>query len=164
MKRFRKVLLGTPAGALAHFMESTLMPTLDLGFRRELGRAIESSLSGVHLSHADYDYACNPRASADTGLHVCRMCGSTLVQQTRREPVGMPGRWRLSRRCPECQWTADEIHGQREIDAFDEALEKGAIVLTSRLNELEREGVREIADAFTAALEADLITADDFRL
>jgi len=30
------------------------------------------------------------------------------------------------------------------------------------LHELEREGMREIAETFAAALAADLITADDF--
>ncbi len=164
MKRFRKALLGTPVEVLTHLVDSKLMPALNLGFRRELSNAFESSLSGVCLSHEDYDYACHPRASAETGLHVCRRCGSTLVQPIRWEQVGMPGRWRLLRRCPECWWTSDAIHGQREVDAFDEALEKGGMTLTAQLNELEREGVREIADVFAAALEADLITADDFRL
>jgi hypothetical protein len=164
MKRFRKVLLRTPVEVLTHFMESTLIPALHPGFRRELSDAFDSSLSGVCLSHEDCDEACRPQAAAEAGLHICPRCGSTLVQPTRWEQVARPGHWRLWRRCPECRWTADAIHGEHEIDAFDEALEKGGMVLTAQLNELEREGVREIADVFAAALEADLITADDFRL
>jgi len=54
------------------------------------------------------------------------------------------------------------IHGEDEIDAFDEALDDGAEALALELQELERENMRQIADAFTTALASDLITADDF--
>ena len=93
---------------------------------------------------------------ADDGLHVCPECASKLVQPTRWEQTAKRGHWRLWRRCPECEWRCDGIHGEREIDAFDEAL-------ATELHELERESMREIAETFTAALAADLISADDFR-
>lgn len=98
----------------------------------------------------------------DTGLHVCPVCGSCLVQPTRWEQAERRGHWRLWRRCPECEWRCDEIHGEREIDAYDEALDDGAEKLAAELDELERESMREIAETFAAALAADLISADDF--
>jgi hypothetical protein len=100
---------------------------------------------------------------AGTGLHVCPQCGSNLVQPTRWEQTVKRGHWRLWRRCPECEWRCDGIHGEREIDAFDEALDDGAEALATELQELELESMREIAEVFTTALEADLITADDFH-
>jgi hypothetical protein len=100
----------------------------------------------------------------DTGLHVCPECGSKLVQPTRWEQTAKRGHWRLWRRCPECEWFLDGIHGEAEIDAFDEALDDGAEALAAELQELERESMRQIAESFTIALAADLITADDFRL
>ena len=100
---------------------------------------------------------------ADTGLHVCPQCSSNLVQPTRWEQTAKRGHWRLWRRCPECEWHCDGIHGEREIDAFDEMLDDGAQTLAGMLEELERESMRVIAEAFTTALGADLITADDFR-
>jgi hypothetical protein len=100
---------------------------------------------------------------AESGLHVCPECSSKLVQPTRWEQTAKRGHWRLWRRCPECEWRRDGIHGEREIDAFDEALDNGAETLAGELQELERESMRAIAKAFSTALAADLITADDFR-
>ena len=96
-------------------------------------------------------------------LHICPECGSCLVQPTCWEQAGDRGHWRLWRRCPECGWNCDSVHGEREIDAYDEELDAGTQALTGVFKELVRENMQHIADAFAAALEADLLTADDFR-
>jgi hypothetical protein len=106
--------------------------------------------------------ASRTTTKTEAGLHVCPECGSCLVQPTRWEQTAKRGHWRLWRRCPECEWRSDGIHGETEIDAFDEALDDGAEALAVELRELEHEGMREIAETFAAALAADLITADDF--
>jgi len=106
--------------------------------------------------------ASRTETKAEHGLHICAECGSSLVQPTRWEQTAKRGHWRLWRRCPECEWRCDGIHGEDEIDAFDEALDDGAEALALELQELERENMRQIADAFTTALASDLITADDF--
>jgi hypothetical protein len=106
--------------------------------------------------------ASRTETRADSGLHVCPECRSKLVQPTRWEQTAKRGHWHLWRRCPECEWRCDGVHGEGEIDAFDEALDDGAEALATKLQELEREGMREIADVFSTALAADLITADDF--
>ena len=85
-----------------------------------------------------------------------------LVQPTRWEQTSRRGHWHLWRRCPECEWRCDGIHGEREIDAFDEVLDDGSEELAGELRAFERERLREIAEVFVAALAADLITADDF--
>lgn len=103
------------------------------------------------------------KTEASAGLHVCPVCASCLVQPTRWEQAERRGHWRLWRRCPECEWRCDEIHGEREIDAYDEALDDGAEELAAELEALERESMKEVVQAFATALEADLITADDFR-
>lgn len=105
-------------------------------------------------------------SSADTktpGLQHCAECGSNLVQPIRWEQTAKRGHWRLWRRCPECEWRCDGIHGEPEIDAFDEALDDGAEALAGELEALERESMRDVVEVFCAALEADLLTADDFR-
>jgi transcription elongation factor Elf1 len=96
------------------------------------------------------------------GLHVCPKCGSELVQPTCWEQTEQRGCWRLLRRCPECEWFGDSVHGEREIDAYDEALDDGTEALACQLAELERESMQRAADIFATALAADLITADDF--
>ena len=112
-------------------------------------------------SHAKTTQA--PAAPAPAGLHVCDDCGSGLVQPIQWEQAGERGRWRLWRRCPECGWNGEGVHGEREIDAYDEELDAGTQALGEALRQLERESMQRVVDAFAAALEADLLTADDFR-
>jgi hypothetical protein len=102
------------------------------------------------------------QAKATAGLHVCPQCGSTLVQPTCWEQAEDRSHWRLWRRCPECEWHSDEVHGEDEIDAFDEELDLGTQALAKVLKSLEHENMEYVAETFAAALEADLISADDF--
>ncbi len=102
-------------------------------------------------------------ATKPAGLHVCPECSSKLVQPTCWEQAAPRGHWRLWRRCPECEWLGDSVHGEREIDAYDEALDDGTEALAGQLEELEHESMQRVADTFAMALEADLITAEDFR-
>lgn len=102
-------------------------------------------------------------AAAAAGLHVCPECESKLVQPTCWEQTGYRGHWRLWRRCPDCGWRREGVHGEPEIDAYDRELDAGAEALTDLLRELEREHMLQVAENFSTALEADLITADDFR-
>ncbi len=95
-------------------------------------------------------------------LHICPECGSCLVQPTCWEQAGDRTRWRVWRRCPECEWSCQGIHGEREIDAFDEQLDLGAHELADELKALEQANMADMADAFVTALAADLIGADDF--
>jgi hypothetical protein len=99
----------------------------------------------------------------DAGLHVCPACSSRLVQPTCWEQTADRARWRLWRRCPECEWCCDSVHSEREIDAYDEELDSGTETLTGVLRELERENMQCAVEAFATALEADLISAEDFR-
>jgi hypothetical protein len=101
--------------------------------------------------------------AAPAGLHVCPECSSPLVQPTCWEQAGERGQWRLWRRCPECEWRCDEVRGEAEIDAFDEELDLGTRALSETLKTLEQENMQYVVETFSAALDADLITADDFR-
>jgi hypothetical protein len=162
MKRFRHML--TPLNVLAFLLGSAPKLASDPRLRRELSGAVDSSLSGVASPDEDCADDRHGAANSEHGLHVCPRCGSKFVQPTRWEQTGSRLHWHIWRRCPECEWHSDAVHGEREIDVFDEALDEGSEMLSERLKELEREGVREIADVFSVALAADLITADDFRL
>jgi hypothetical protein len=128
---------------------------------QEPGDAIDGALTEIPISHEDYDYACRPRA--ESGLHVCPACHSKLVQPVRREQAAKRSFSHLWRRCPECRWTGDGVHGDREVDAFADVLQNGSIALALELRRMEIEGIGGIVDAFSTALDADLITADDFR-
>jgi hypothetical protein len=103
------------------------------------------------------------RTKIASGLHVCPHCESSLVQPTRWEQAGDRGHWRLWRRCPECEWRSNEVHAEAEIDAFDEELDLGTRALNEVLKTLEHENMEFVVETFAAALDADLISADDFR-
>ncbi len=95
-------------------------------------------------------------------LHLCPECGSDLVQPVSWEATGDRSRWRVRRRCPECEWTDEGVHGNDAIDAFDDALDLGTHELADELRALEQANMADMAEAFVAALWADLIGADDF--
>ena len=63
---------------------------------------------------------------------------------------------------PSASGAATGVHGEGEIDAFDEQLDLGAHELADELQALERSNMATMADTFVAALAADLISADDF--
>jgi hypothetical protein len=108
------------------------------------------------------DASATSQTKAALGLHICPSCSSQLVQPTCWEQAGDRGHWRLWRRCPECEWQSDQVYGEAEIDAFDEELDLGTRALSDVLKNLEHENMQLVADTFAAALEADLISADDF--
>jgi hypothetical protein len=107
--------------------------------------------------------ASTSQTQTAAGLHVCPHCASPLVQPTCWEQAGDRGHWRLWRRCPECEWRKDEVHAEAAIDAFDEELDLGTRALSDVLKALEHENMQYVVDTFSAALDADLISADDFR-
>lgn len=99
---------------------------------------------------------------AGKAMHICPECGSCLVQPTCWEQAGDRTHWRVWRRCPECEWSCQGVHGESEIDAFDEQLDIGAHELADELKALEHANMADMADAFVVALHSDLIGADDF--
>lgn len=109
------------------------------------------------------DAAHTSHLTTSAGLHVCPQCGSRLVQPTCWEQTDDRFHWRVWRRCPDCEWSCDGIHGEREIDDFDEQLDLGTQELAEELKALERENMAQMAEAFITGLAADLITAEDFR-
>jgi hypothetical protein len=102
--------------------------------------------------------------TAERSLHICPDCGSTLVQPTCWEQESDRSRWRIWRRCPECEWASESVHDAPAVDAYDEQLDQGSHELANELRVLEHENMREMAGTFIVALQGDLIGADDFRV
>jgi uncharacterized protein with PIN domain len=95
-------------------------------------------------------------------LHVCPECSSDLVQPVAWEQVASNDEWRLWRRCPECEWSGDDVHREEHIDQYDEQLDFGTRELAEELRSLQQTNMQEAADRFIAALRADLILPEDF--
>jgi len=97
------------------------------------------------------------------GLQVCLRCSSDFVHPIDGEEAGDHA-WRVWLRCAECEWRHEGVYGDAEIEAFDMELDRGTALLRDALNKLELADFEEFGRRFTAALEQDLIGADDFAI
>lgn len=102
--------------------------------------------------------------TVDRTLHICPQCESKLVQPVSWQQEGDRYQWRVWRRCPECEWACEAVHGVEAIDAYDEQLDLGSQELADELRALEHSNMSEMAESFIQAMAGDLITADDFRV
>jgi hypothetical protein len=100
-------------------------------------------------------------AAPHTELHICAECASDLVYPSEWEEAG-PENWRVSLRCPNCEWTATGIFSQDCVDTFDERLDEGTEQLVSDLKQLMHANMSEEIERFVAALEAEALLPEDF--
>jgi hypothetical protein len=103
----------------------------------------------------------HPSAEPHQDLEVCRMCRSDLVYPLRWEESG-PENWSVLLHCPNCDTHREGTFGQRTLDAFDEALDRGAAALASDYKRLVRANMVEEIERFVGALDADAILPEDF--
>ena len=96
-----------------------------------------------------------------TDLHICAECDSRLVYPIEWEEAG-PENWRVSLRCPNCEWSVTGIFGQELVDNFDECLDEGTEQLVSDLKQLMHANMSEEIERFVAALEAEALLPEDF--
>lgn len=94
-------------------------------------------------------------------LHICRECRSELVYPIEWEEAGIEY-WRVSLRCPNCEWSASGVFPQDLVDAFDEKLDEGTEQVVGDLKRLMRANMSEEIDRFAEALHADALLPEDF--
>jgi hypothetical protein len=94
-------------------------------------------------------------------LHVCGDCASELVYPIEWDEAG-PENWRVSLRCPNCEWTTSGVFPQDVVDLFDECLDEGTEQLVSDLRQLMQSNMTEEIDRFVAALDAEALLPEDF--
>jgi hypothetical protein len=96
-----------------------------------------------------------------SGLHVCPMCDSELVQ-----PVAWceasEGRWELVLSCPNCHWSTEGVFGEGEVHALEEQLDQGLADMIRDLQRLTQANMADHVERFSAALQSDLILPEDF--
>jgi hypothetical protein len=94
-------------------------------------------------------------------LACCLECGAGVVN-----PVDWhehdDRHWWVLLRCGECGRTRRVIISDAEAHALERDLQPGIREIYRAAEQLERERMREEAETFVAALERDLIDADDF--
>jgi hypothetical protein len=96
-----------------------------------------------------------------SGLHVCDRCGGDLVYPVAwEEREG--DRWRIERRCPNCEWRdVDEFH-QSEVEMFDDVLNEGTEDLLVTLRNFARSNMEEDVERLIEAIHLDRIEPMDF--
>jgi len=93
-------------------------------------------------------------------LHVCFHCGGELVYPLDWSEEGRS--WRITLRCPECESEREGVFTAREVERFDDELDRGSHALRSDLDRMTRVNMSEEIERFEEALDAGWITPEDF--
>ena len=94
-------------------------------------------------------------------LHLCAECACELVYPIEWDEAG-PENWRVSLRCPNCEWTVTGVFPQDVVDDFDERLDEGTEQLVSDLRQLMHTNMTEEIERFVSALDAGALLPEDF--
>jgi len=100
-------------------------------------------------------------STGDPDLSLCGGCDSRLVQPIDWSLVGR-SHWRVTLRCPNCEWSGTGVFTQEAVDRFDRELDRGIHQLQSTLTRVSRACMEAEISAFSHALEIDLIVPFDF--
>lgn len=94
-------------------------------------------------------------------LHRCPECEGDLVYPTAWEQSGA-WHWRVSLRCPDCEWTVTDIFEDAATQDLDERLDRGTEVLLEDLRELARANMAADVDRLIAAIADGHVLPEDF--
>jgi hypothetical protein len=99
--------------------------------------------------------------TGDPALWRCGGCDCPFVQPLDWDLVGR-SHWRVTLRCPNCEWIGTGVFSQDAVDRFDRELDRGMRKLQSTLARVSRACMEADIECFTQALESDLIVPFDF--
>jgi hypothetical protein len=99
--------------------------------------------------------------TGDPALWRCGGCDCPFVQPLDWDLVGR-SHWRVTLRCPNCEWIGTGVFSQDAVDRFDRELDRGMRKLQSTLARVSRACMEADIECFTQALETDLIVPFDF--
>ena len=91
----------------------------------------------------------------------CPACGSDRICPIEWETAG-EHHWWLLMRCGECQAWVQATVGNEQAAALDVELDRQQAEIVAALATLEAERMAADVEAFTTALELDLVYAEDF--
>lgn len=99
--------------------------------------------------------------TGDPALWRCGGCDCPFVQPVDWDLVGR-SHWRVTLRCPNCEWIGTGVFSQDAVDRFDRELDRGMRKLQSTLARVSRACMEADIEHFTQALATDLIVPFDF--
>jgi hypothetical protein len=96
-----------------------------------------------------------------TGLEFCLVCGRDFVSMVRCTRAGGDSWWLLLR-CGDCGTWHETFAQDDAVAALHKAIARGRSTVAEEVRCLDLERMGSQVEAFTQALELDLINADDF--
>jgi hypothetical protein len=139
----------TPEG---HYVKRVTLPS---------GKTIEVVYFESARIEAEQPVGATAPTRSVRDLHLCPECDSGLVYPVHWEEAGREN-WRVSLRCPNCEWYATGVFSQDMVDDFDERLDEGTEQLVYDLKQLMHANMSDEIDRFVAALEAEALLPEDF--
>lgn len=100
-------------------------------------------------------------APAESDIHVCPECACELVYPLAWDEVDR-ARWKVSLRCPNCEWQLTDVFKDEAVQRFDERLDRGTEELVADLRQLARANMEEDIERFVSALTAGHVLPEDF--
>jgi hypothetical protein len=99
---------------------------------------------------------------SSTGLEVCLVCGQEFVSMVRCSRAGN-GTWWLVLRCGACGTWHETFACDEAVAALQKAIKRGLQSVAEQVRCLDLERMGSEVEAFSHALELDLIGPDDFE-
>lgn len=110
----------------------------------------------IEVVYFEQPHDCNEDESTS-----CGSCGCSLVHPICWEGIGA-SHWRVTLRCPNCEWCGTTVLDQDAIDRLDAEMERGAEVLIELVRRIEFEQMLEDTERFVRALADGHILPTDF--
>jgi hypothetical protein len=152
MKGYRTKRIALPGGRM-----------IEIVYFYDEGEAPETAQTAVDQLPAD-EAGCESAPARDEytpGLHECPDCNSDLVYPVSwEERTGE--RWRIERRCPNCEWRHEGEFDQDEVEEFDDMLNEGTESLLTGLRNFSRANMVADIEGLIDAINADQILPMDF--
>src|SRR5471032_496146 len=124
-------------------------------------QASHHALGGSSEQHATAWPHGEDNGTGDPALWRCGGCDCPFVQPLDWDLVGR-SHWRVTLRCPNCEWIGTCVFSQEAVDRFDRELDRGMRKLQSTLARVSRACMEADIESFAQALESDLIVPFDF--
>lgn len=99
---------------------------------------------------------------SSTGLEVCPMCNQEFVSMARCTRAG-DGTWSLLLRCGACGTWHETFARDEDVSALHKAIKRGVNTMAEHARYLDLESMRSQVEAFSQALNLDLIGPEDFQ-
>lgn len=101
------------------------------------------------------------RTPAQRPLHICRNCGSQLVQPISWLQEG-DQHWEMTLRCPDCNHVETGHFSESQVESFEDVIDVALAQMVDGLQRLTRANMVDDVERLIAAINRGLILPEDF--